>query len=203
MRVSKAQAAQNREKILLSAARLFREQGIGATGVDAITEQAGLTHGGLYSQFGSKDAIAVEAIRFAFARSRRKWQRAAEKHPGKRTLPAIVDGYLSRAHRDSPGDGCVVATLGADIARHGAALRQAFTEGLKDGLESLAGLMPAASAADRYDAAIAAFAGMAGAVILARAVSDPALSDRILSATARRILGRSATRRSARSSSPA
>ena len=94
-----------------------------------------------------------------------------------------------------------MATLGADIARHGDALREAFTEGLKSGLESLAELMPGASPAARYDDAIAVFAGMAGAVILARAVSDPALSDRILSATARRILKRTRTRRSARSSS--
>ena len=68
MRVSKEKAAHNRERILTSAARLFREHGISATGVDAITEDAGLTHGGLYSQFGSKEVIAAEAIRFALAR---------------------------------------------------------------------------------------------------------------------------------------
>ena len=68
MRVSKEKAAHNRERILTSAARLFREQGIAGTGVDAITDDAGLTHGGLYSQFGSKEAIAAEAIRFALAR---------------------------------------------------------------------------------------------------------------------------------------
>src|SRR6266436_7022902 len=95
MRVSKATAAQNRERILTSAARLFREHGIAATGVDAITEDAGLTHGGLYSQFGSKEVIAAEAIRFALARGKRLWQRALERNPGKRALPAIVDGYLS------------------------------------------------------------------------------------------------------------
>ena len=71
MRVSKEKAAQNRERILTSAARLFREHGIGATGVDSITEDAGLTHGGLYSQFGSKEAIAAEAVRFALARGKR------------------------------------------------------------------------------------------------------------------------------------
>ena len=142
MRVSKEKAAQNRERILTSAARLFREHGIGATGVDAITEDAGLTHGGLYSQFGSKEVIAAEAIRFALARGKRVWQRALERNPGKRALPAIVDGYLSRAHRDAPGTGCVVAALGTDIARQPRRVRQAFTREIKDDLEFLSRLMP-------------------------------------------------------------
>ena len=79
MRVSKEQAAQNRQHILTAATRLFREHGIHATGVDAITKEAGLTHGSLYSQFGSKEAIAVEAIHFAVTRSKHLWRRAAER----------------------------------------------------------------------------------------------------------------------------
>src|SRR5208337_2899044 len=148
MRVSKEKAAQNRERILTSAARLFREHGIGATGVDSITEDAGLTHGGLYSQFGSKEAIAAEAIRFALARGKRVWQRALERNPGKRALPAIVDGYLSRAHRDA---------LGTDIARQPRRVRQAFTREVKDDLEFLSQLMPD-DGRRRYEDAIVAFA---------------------------------------------
>ena len=112
MRVSKEQAAQNRQHILTAATRLFREHGIHATGVDAITKEAGLTHGGLYSQFGSKEAIAAEAIRFAVTRSKHLWQRAAERKPGTKAFRSIVEGYLSREHRDEPGQGCVVAALG-------------------------------------------------------------------------------------------
>jgi TetR/AcrR family transcriptional repressor of nem operon len=186
MRVSKEKAAQNRERILTSAARLFREHGIAATGVDSITEDAGLTHGGLYSHFGSKEAIAAEAIRFALARGKRVWQRALERNPGKRALPAIVDGYLSRAHRDSPGDGCVVAALGTDIARQPRRVRQAFTREVKDDLEFLSQLMPD-DGRRRYEDAIVAFASMAGALILARAVNDEELSDLILKSTAKRI----------------
>ena len=174
MRVSKEKAAQNRERILASAARLFREHGIDATGVDAITEDAGLTHGGLYSQFGSKEAIAAEAIRFALTRGKRVWQRALERNPGKRALPAIVDGYLSRAHRDAPGNGCVVAALGTDIARQPRRVRQAFTSEIKDDLEFLSRLMPDDGKDGRYEDAIATFASMAGALILARAVNDEA-----------------------------
>lgn len=188
MRVSKEKAAQNRERILTSAARLFRENGIGATGVDSITEDAGFTHGGLYSQFGSKEAIAAEAIRFALARSRRVWQRAAERNPGKQALPAIVAGYLSRAHRDSPGHGCVVAALGTDIARQPRRVRQAFTRELKDELEFLSRLLPGDDHSRRYEDAIMAFASMAGALILARAVNDETLSQLILKSTAKRMV---------------
>src|SRR5271154_5863141 len=128
MRVSKEKAAENRERILRSAARLFREQGIASTGVDAITEDAGLTHGGLYSQFGSKDAIAAEAIHYASERGKRRWERIAERRPGRHAFPEIVANYLSAAHRDAPGNGCVVAALGADIARQRPMVRQAFTD---------------------------------------------------------------------------
>ena len=200
MRVSKEKAAQNRERILTSAARLFREHGIDATGVDAITEDAGLTHGGLYSQFGSKEAIAAEAIRFALARGKRVWQRALERNPGKRALPAIVDGYLSRAHRDAPGTGCVVAALGTDIARQPRRVRQAFTREIKDDLEFLSRLMPDDGKEGRYEDAIATFASMAGALILARAVNDEELSDLILKSTAKRVIKRAKSRRAVRRS---
>jgi TetR/AcrR family transcriptional repressor of nem operon len=193
MRVSKEKVAQNRERILTSAARLFREHGIAATGVDSITEDAGLTHGGLYSQFGSKEAIATEAIRFALVRSKRVWARALERNPGERALPAIVDGYLSRAHRDAPGTGCVVAALGPDIARQPRRVRQAFTREIKDDLEFLSKLMP-------HEDAIAAFAAMVGALVLARAVSDEDLSDSILKSTANRVLGHGRARTTRRRS---
>jgi TetR/AcrR family transcriptional repressor of nem operon len=190
MRVSKERAAQNRERILISAARLFREHGIAATGVDSITQDAGLTHGGLYSHFGSKEAIAAEAIRFALARSQRVWQRAMERNPGKRGLPAIVDSYLSAAHRDAPGTGCVVAALGTDIARQPRRVRQAFTEEIKDDLEFLSRLMAKSDRSCGYEDAIVAFAAMIGALILARAVDDKVLSDLILKSTAKRVIKR-------------
>lgn len=187
MRVSKEQAEQNRARILTSAARLFRERGIGATGVDSITQDAGLTHGGLYSQFGSKEAIAAEAIRFALARGKRVWRRAVERHPGRGALPAIVDSYLSSAHRDAPGNGCVVAALGTDIARQPRRVRHAFTSEMKDDLEFLSRLMPGDDRSRRYEDAILAFSSMIGALILARAVSDETFSDLILKTTAKRL----------------
>jgi len=188
MRVSKEQAAQNRQKILTTATRLFRERGIRATGVDAITAEAGLTHGAVYSQFGSKETIASEAMCEAMAGSRRIWQRMLERNGPGKVFPAIVAGYLSQDHRDSVGKGCLVAALGSEIAKQPEGVRDAFTTELAEGLEFLAELMPRTGKADNYDDAIAAFAAMAGGLILARAVSDERLSKRILEATAKRVI---------------
>jgi TetR/AcrR family transcriptional repressor of nem operon len=188
MRVSREQATQNRQRILTSAARLFRERGIGATGVDAITEDAGLTHGAVYSQFGSKETIAAEAMREALAGSRRLWGRLLERHGHGKAFSAIVAGYLSRDHRDSAGRGCVVAALGSEIAKQPERVRDAFTAELTEGLDFLAGLMPRRGGSGSYEDAIAVFASMAGALILARAVNNGDLSNRILEATAERVM---------------
>jgi TetR/AcrR family transcriptional repressor of nem operon len=201
MRVSKEEAAQNRQKILGAATRLFRERGIGATGVDAITAEAGLTHGAVYSQFGSKEAIAVEAIRGALIGSAHLWQRLAERQGREQAFAAIVQAYLSQEHRDYAGRGCVVAALGAELGRQPRRVRDAFTAELKEALQVMAGLMPGDDASRSYDDAIAAFAAMAGAVILARAVSDKELSNRILTTTANSVVDSS--RRQVRRPPPA
>jgi len=198
MRVSKEQAAQNRQHILAAAARRFREQGVSATGVDAITKDAHLTHGAVYSHFGSKEAITAEAVRLALRGSKRLWQRLAERKGVEQAFATIVAEYLSRAHRDAVGQGCVVAALGSEIARQPQSVRAAFTEELKDALEFLAGLMPGDDPARRYEDAIAAFAGMAGALMLARAVNDDTLSEQILHTTARRMIPQPAVRAPAR-----
>jgi TetR/AcrR family transcriptional repressor of nem operon len=195
MRVSKEKAEQNHQQILRAAARLFRERGISGTGVDAITEDAGLTHGGLYSQFGSKEAIAEEAIRFAAARGRRVWERAVARKGGKKAFPEIAANYLSPEHRDAPGNGCVVAALGADIARQPRAIRQAFTSETKKALDYLAEQVPGEKIARRRENAIAAFACMIGGLVLARAVSDEEFSELILSAATRGSIGLASRRR--------
>jgi TetR/AcrR family transcriptional repressor of nem operon len=188
MRVSKEQAAQNRQKILTSAARLFREGGINATGVDAISEHAGLTHGAVYSQFGSKEAIAAEAVRLTLVRSKYLWDRMAERRGKKKVFPAIVAQYLSAEHRDLAGQGCVVAALGSEIARQPRSVRDAFTREFKNSLNVLAELMREEDPSRSNEDAMAVFASMAGALILARAVSDEGLSNRILEATAKRVI---------------
>jgi TetR/AcrR family transcriptional regulator, transcriptional repressor for nem operon len=187
VRVSKEKAAENRRRILTAAARLFREQGIGGAGVDAITEAAGLTHGAFYSQFESKESVVAEAVRLAFDESRQAVERSSRGREKSQALTRLVDAYLARSHRDSPGNGCVVAALGADVARQPKKVRAAFTRALKDSLENLADLVPGKDAPRRYDDAITLFSGMLGALILARAVSDESLSRRILETVANRL----------------
>src|SRR5580698_9093461 len=99
MKVSREQAAENRELILTEAARLFRERGVQGVGVDALTEAAGLTHGSLYSRFGSKDNLLAESLRHGHAVSQ---SRAAAV----KSLTAAISMYLSSSHRDNPGTGC-------------------------------------------------------------------------------------------------
>jgi TetR/AcrR family transcriptional regulator, transcriptional repressor for nem operon len=188
MRVSKEKAARNRTQILAAAARLFRENGIRATGVDSISEGAGLTHGAFYSQFESKEALTAEAIRLALGRSKRAWQRAAERKRRSDAFRSIVAGYLSPEHRDSPGRGCVVAALGPSIARQPRRVREAFTRELEDAVDLLARLVPGNDPSRRREDAIAAFACMTGALILARAVADQRFSGQILAAATKRVI---------------
>jgi TetR/AcrR family transcriptional repressor of nem operon len=179
MRVSKEKTAENRERILAEAARLFRERGLSGVGVDALAEAAGLTHGSLYSQFGSKERLAAEALDHALAGSAAKTGRAT-------SLADYAGTYLSAEHRDGPGRGCAIAALGGEIARQPAPVRHNFTEGLRRMVGRIAALMPGR---DREDAALAAAATLVGALVLARAVDDPALSARILAAGRARVTG--------------
>jgi TetR/AcrR family transcriptional regulator, transcriptional repressor for nem operon len=188
VRVSKQKAAENRQQILAAAARLFRENGIAATGVDMITRRAGLTHGGLYSQFGSKDAVAAAAILLASRNSARRLGRHTERPPAAQGLRKVVRQYLSTSHRDERGRGCVLAALGTDIARQPRAVRQAFTVAVKGAFDLMAGWMPDRAVSLRQQKAIAAFSAMTGALILARAVSDEALSQEILSVSAKSVV---------------
>src|SRR3954447_14441702 len=114
MRVSKEQAAKNRERILDAASRLMRARGISGVGVDALTEAAGLTHGSLYSQFGSKERLAAEALHHALSTSSARMGDAE-------TLDDYVARYLSSDHRDRRGDGCAMAALAGEIPRQGVA----------------------------------------------------------------------------------
>ena len=185
MRVSKEQAAENRARILAETARMIREAGIGGVGVDALTRAAGLTHGSLYSQFGSKERLVAEALAQALENSGDKTRK--ELAAGG-SLATVAARYLSPAHRDAPGGGCALAAIGPEAARQGSAVRQAFTRGVRGFAARLAAVMPARGGDQPpEDAALATVAALVGALILARAVDDPELSDRILAASARRL----------------
>jgi len=187
VRVSREQAADNRRRILTAAARLFRERGIDGTGVDAITEAAGLTHGAFYSQFASKEAVVAEALRLAMEESHDALESLAKKNGRREALTRVVDAYLTRNHRDAPGQGCAMAALGAEVARQRKAIRAPFTKAVEETLEKLSELCDGKAAPDRYDEAIALLSGMLGGLILARAVSDESLSRRIMRTVANRL----------------
>jgi len=181
MRVSKEKAAGNRERILTEAARLFREHGLSGVGVDALTDAAGLTHGSLYSQFGSKERLAVEALSHAASTNSTRLSNAG-------TLDEYVIRYLSADHRKRRGDGCVMAALAGEIPRQGAAIRHSFTDVVCVVMKRIASLMPARRKSE--DEALAIVATMIGALTLARAVDDRKLSDRILAAARTRLASR-------------
>jgi TetR/AcrR family transcriptional repressor of nem operon len=184
MRVSKEQAAENRARILAETARMIREAGIGGVGVDALTRAAGLTHGSLYSQFGSKERLVAEALAHALENSGDKTRK--ELAAGG-SLATVVARYLCPAHRDAPGGGCALAAIGPEAARQGGSVRRVFTAGVKGFADRLAAVMPTNGPQPAEDAALATVAALVGALILARAVDDPELSGRILTATTERL----------------
>ena len=181
MRVTREQAEQNRQRIVEVAARLFRERGIGGIGVADVMKAAGLTHGGFYGQFASKDELAAEASSAAMEQSRAVWLDAAAKSR-KDPLAAMVSAYVSTSHRDNPGGGCAVPSIGPEAARGAPETRRAITEGIERNLELLEEAAPGESAVERRAAAVATLASMVGAIVLSRAVDDEKLSSEVLRA---------------------
>jgi TetR/AcrR family transcriptional regulator, transcriptional repressor for nem operon len=177
MRVSKEQTAENRERILNAASRLMRERGIAGVGVDALAEAAGMTHGSLYSQFGSKERLVEEAVAHAIATK-------GQEVPEVFALRDYVSAYLSAGHRDMPGSGCPFAALGCEMARQNSGARERFTAGVRGMIALLSARMGSGlKQRQRNDKALATVASLVGALVLARAVNDPKLSDDIRRAT--------------------
>ncbi len=181
MKVSREQVALNRERIVETAARLFREKGYDGIGVADLMKGAGLTHGGFYGHFESKEALLAEACNKALLGAVQRWKDIVAKGPDT-ALKKIAGDYLSTHHRDRPGTGCAVIALGADVARLGPDARHALTDGTRAQMEILAGLMPGADAAERRQRALVNYAAMVGAMLMARAVDDPALSEEVMQA---------------------
>jgi TetR/AcrR family transcriptional repressor of nem operon len=181
MRVSREKFAENRERILDAASRLFREKGYDGVGVVDIMKAAGLTHGGFYGHFASKDDLIAQASCHAAAGFLPIMEALMRRSPDA-ALDAVVDNYLSTKHRDHPEAGCVFAALGSDIARQSEAGRAGATAALRRQLDQLAPLMPGASAEERGHAAMATFAMLVGTLVLARVSDDPEMSDELLEA---------------------
>lgn len=179
MKVSRVEAEQNRERIIDVAAKLFRERGFDGIGVADLMKSAGLTHGGFYRHFASKEDLMEQACTRALEDSLAALQQVAERD-GENGLSTIASTYLSPEHRNRPGEGCILAALGAESARHGSKLRSTFTQGARTVIDLLTQLVPGKSKRVKRERALAAYASMLGAVVLARAVDDAELSDEIL-----------------------
>jgi TetR/AcrR family transcriptional repressor of nem operon len=183
MKVSREQAAENRERIVQVAAKLFRERGFDGIGVADLMKAAGLTHGGFYGHFGSKEDLAAEASDRALKDTLQYWSSVVDKNPDE-AFSTLVNRYLSEGHRDTPGKGCLVAALGSDLGRQARPVRRVVTDGVQAFIGQLMQLVPGKSKSARRRQALTDFAAMVGAVTIARAVDDPALSKGVLDAVA-------------------
>jgi TetR/AcrR family transcriptional repressor of nem operon len=177
MRTTHERKAETRERILAAASRLFRSQGIDAVGVDAIMHAAGLTHGGFYSHFASKEALVGEVSATSLAHSAARWERISEEEAPPAALARIVDGYLDPAHVAAMERSCVLATLGAEVARRRDA-HPAITASIRRMLDVLTRCLPGR----RRQRAFEVLSAMVGAVVLARLCDDPVLADEFLQA---------------------
>lgn len=187
MRVSREKAEANRRNVVEVASRLFRQRGYDGIGLADLMKGAGLTQGGFYKQFGSKDDLIVEASVEALKSGAGRWAELASDAPGN-PLTAIVEFYLSPGHRDERAEGCAIAALGPDAARHGGPLRQAFGDGVEHYLELLNDMVQGDTDRDRRDKAMVIMATMVGALALSRAVEDQQLSGDILRASTQALL---------------
>jgi TetR/AcrR family transcriptional regulator, transcriptional repressor for nem operon len=188
MRVSKAESDANRVRILETASRLFRERGVDGTGIAELMADVGLTHGGFYGHFDSKEDLSTAACRHSAEETQRKWSARIDASPDD-PLRALLDPYFTTRHRDAPGTGCFLVGMAVDSARaEQRSLRTAFTDGVRGCLDIVISAVAGRTKRDRRRRALATLSGMVGALILARAVDDPALSDEILDATRRELL---------------
>jgi TetR/AcrR family transcriptional repressor of nem operon len=185
MRVSREKFAENREKILTAAGVLFRENGFDGVGVADIMKAAGLTHGGFYGHFESKDDLALEVSRKLIERVVERWKALIDGSD--RPLQALLDHYVHWRTVDDPGGSCVFATMIQEVSRSEGAVRAVFSDGLAALVETLVDIVPGETEEERRANATTTLSSMMGAVILARAVEDRALAEQFL-ATMRRKL---------------
>lgn len=182
MRVSREQAAQNRERVIETASRLFREHGFDGIGLKDLMAGAGLTQGGFYKQFASKDELAALASRQAIASTAERWSSAAASRPDD-PLSAVAEFYLSPEHVAERAEGCAFVALASDAARQGPEVKAEFEAGIRTNLEMIASL----SAEEDRDALLAKVSMMVGAVLLSRTVNDETLARQILNAAGSQI----------------
>ena len=189
MRYPDRHKEETRARVVKAAAAAVRAKGPDGVGVAEIMKEAGLTHGGFYAHFPSKEALVAAAIGEAFDQGRRRFGRLTAELTGLEAFGAFVDSYVSMDHRAFPERGCPVATIASDLPRQGAAVRAVFDAGVTSLIGRVANWLPG-DAEEREGLASSLVAEMAGAVALSRAVSDDAMAARFLEQSRRRIRAR-------------
>jgi Transcriptional regulator len=188
MRVSREKSEENRQAVIDAAGRMFRERGLDGAALSDLMQAAGLTHGGFYKKFASKEDLQHQAVSAALKKNRAIWTHRiarAKSNP----LDALVSGYLSPGHRENVGDGCCLASLGADAARHGdPKLRGAFDDAIRSYLDLIEGILTEQPDTASRNQAATILAGMVGALMLSRLTTDPELSAQFLTPVAEAIL---------------
>ena len=181
MRVTRIQAAKNRETVINVASRLFRSRGFDGIGLKDLMEGAGLTQGAFYKQFASKDDLAAQASRRALESASRRWS-AATAAKSEDPLGAVIAFYLSMDHRGEKMDGCPIVALGSDAARQGMDVKASFEAGIKEHLEILGRFIAKINGEESEGKAMAILSTMVGALTLSRVVNDPDLAQAFLDA---------------------
>jgi TetR/AcrR family transcriptional regulator, transcriptional repressor for nem operon len=196
---SKAQKTRTHKRIVGIASKRFREKGLAGFGIAELMKEAGLTVGGFYKHFGSRDDLVAEAVNSAFG----AWQRrvdAAKSGGPSVSIAKLIDEYLNEAHRDNPGSGCAFSALAPEIARSDKRTRSVTSEQARSDVQLIATLLRGRDKRAARSRAILMFSALVRAMSLARAVSDEALSREILE-TVRELLKNSAVNQSFRQAS--
>ena len=182
MRRSREEAAETRRNIIKTAGIRFRQNGICETGLADLMESAGLTHGGFYRHFDSKDQLISEVSADAFATNVSKMEAAASTAKGRKALEAIANRYLSPEHRKDRAHGCPLAALGSELARSDKSTRSAATKGILKMIATVAERMKDPNTDRTKKSASVFVATMLGALTISRIVADPKVSNEILAA---------------------
>ena len=177
MRYSKEHKLETHARIVKKASVRLREKGAHGIGVADLMKDAGLTHGGFYAHFDSREALVVEAFAYAMDRSMERWRQLSAQSAPEHRLSALVDHYLSPQHRDNPGHGCAVPALGAEIARESPKTRKAFAAKLDQMITMMAEQFTADDDRSPRQQAMAALATMMGTLVMARVAGSGDLSE--------------------------
>ena len=182
MRYSREHKQETHDRIVRKASVRLRERGAHGIGVADLMKEAGLTHGGFYAHFDSREALVIEAFGYAMDRSMEHWRKTSEQTAPEKRLAQIVETYLSPLHRDDPGHGCSIPSLGAEIARESPKTRKAFAAKLDQMIDMMADHVTGVPRKAARKQAIATLAAMAGTLLLARIAGTSELSDEVLKA---------------------